>query len=304
MLCWQLCGIESVSAATLFDAELLASVEALVIRTRRVRSGPIHGEHRANESGSGLEFREHRPYTPGDELARVDWNVYRRTGKLYRRLADVMRDLPVRIHVDLSDSLWHESPARADAARVAAFTIAAIARGHEDEAHVFVCGASNEEPVRVRGQAGLIQLAEVLDQATPRGRTDLAACFEAAASYRRRRGLSVIVSDFFDPRGLTAFATALRESGERLLLLRVHTPRDREGGTPGEVTLVDCESGAELELDLDQAGLDAYRAAYAAFETAFDEMLLELGAAGLVIDASAPLLPQLEALFPAGSLVL
>ncbi len=298
--------------STLFNAELLASVEALTIRARRVRRGPLHGEHRAGESGSGLEFREHRPYTPGDDLARVDWNVFRRSGRLYSRLADVMRDMPVRIHLDLSDSLWHESRARADAARVAAFAIAAVVCGHEDQAQVFFGGSANDEPVRVRGRTGLLTLAAALEAAGPHGATDIAACFEAAAPYRRRPGLSVIISDFYDPRGLAAVVEALRSSRDRLLLLRVFTPAERGGASvvtgaamaTGELRLFDCESGAAVTLDLDASALAAYRAAYAAFEQAFDEALVHLGAVGLSLDADAALLPQLEALFPAWSLVL
>lgn len=288
----------------LFTPELLEAVEALALRVRHLKRGLLHGEHRARESGRGIEFREHRAYTPGDDLTRVDWNVYRRSARLYSRLADELREVPVRIHLDASASLWQGSPRRAEAARVAAFALAAVAGVHGDQVTAFLSGAENSEPLMVRGKAGLLAWAERLAAARPLPRTDLPHCI--ASTVRRRAGLTVLISDFYEPQGLPALMQALSSSRERLLLVRVCTESERRGGDPEQtgLTLVDCESGEQFAVDVDAEALRQYRARFAEFEQGFEAMVQELQAASLVLDAESAVLPQLEQLFPDGSLVL
>ena len=68
-----------------------------------------------------MEFRDYRPYSPGDELRSIDWNVYRRLGRFVVRLFEEMEDLPIYLMPDLSKSMWHDDPARAITAMMVNF---------------------------------------------------------------------------------------------------------------------------------------------------------------------------------------
>ena len=69
------------TVSELFDADFLESLARLRIVARRVARGGRHAEQRSLDLGSGIEFRDFRPYSPGDDFRAIDWNIYRRLGK-------------------------------------------------------------------------------------------------------------------------------------------------------------------------------------------------------------------------------
>jgi|GEM_PF-3717478 uncharacterized protein (DUF58 family) len=289
----------------LFDAELLSAIEAFALRVRHLRAGPSHGERRTREAGSGLEFRDFRAYTEGDDPARVDWNVWARSGRLFVRLADQLRTMPLRVHLDLSGSLGADGGARSEAARVAAVVFAALGLAHHDPVHVSWTGANGPSTRKLHGRNGLLELAAALEDVEAAGETDLVALFQLSEAERRKPGVSFIISDFFDPAGLEPIAGVLNLSTERCVLVRIFEPQDKSGGSfAGELHLVDCESGLGLDADVDDSLRARYCEAFSRFEQEFDHLLLSPTRAGCALDATRPVLGQLEPLFPAGSLSL
>lgn len=69
--------------ATLFSREFIETVSTLRIKARQVAPSGRHAEHRSREMGGGIEFRDYRNYLPGDDVRRVDWNLYQRSGRLF-----------------------------------------------------------------------------------------------------------------------------------------------------------------------------------------------------------------------------
>ena len=121
----------------LFDPDFLESVQRLRIVARRVPRGGRHAEQRSRDLGHGIEFRDFRAYTPGDDLRAVDWNVYGRLRKVFLRLYEELEDLPVYLLVDVSASMFHETPPRARAGLRTALALAAITLGQHDSVGVF-----------------------------------------------------------------------------------------------------------------------------------------------------------------------
>jgi len=93
----------------LFDETSLRKLQQLTLVTSRVRAGALRGERRSLKRGAGLEFADFRDYVPGDDLRRVDWNVYARLDRPYVKLREEEEDLAVHILVDASQSMdWGE----------------------------------------------------------------------------------------------------------------------------------------------------------------------------------------------------
>src|SRR5512147_1504883 len=93
----------------LFDESSLRKLQQLTLVTSRVRAGALRGERRSLKRGAGLEFADFRDYVPGDDLRRVDWNVYARLDRPYVKLREEEEDLAVHILVDASQSMdWGE----------------------------------------------------------------------------------------------------------------------------------------------------------------------------------------------------
>ncbi|MEZ6195392.1 MAG: DUF58 domain-containing protein [Planctomycetota bacterium] len=105
----------TLDARSLFDPDFIAAVQRLKLVAKRVARGGKHAEQRSRDLGSGIEFRDYRPYSAGDDMRAIDWNIYRRLGRVFLRLFEEIEDLPVYLCVDTSTSAFLE-----DSPRVAA----------------------------------------------------------------------------------------------------------------------------------------------------------------------------------------
>jgi uncharacterized protein (DUF58 family) len=283
----------------LFADEFVHAVCQLRIAAKQVPPGGRHAEHRSREAGSGMEFRDFRSYVPGDDLRRVDWNVYRRSGRLFLRLFEETEDLPLYVLLDISDSMYFETPPRADAARQMAGALAAISLSQLDRTSIHPFGADLGEPMSgMAGKPGLMRALAYLEELPSAGPTDLVKSLGRFASYPHRSGLAVVISDFFDPQGIDAVIEALRRLRHRLLLVQVVRRSDAEPTLEGELTLVDCESASEVDVMATPAVRERYRRAYQRFCDRLLGFAARRRAAHLALDADESVLDQLKTLFP------
>lgn len=286
----------------LCDARFLAALERLRIVARRVAPRGRFAEQRSRDRGSGLEFKDHRAYSSGDDLRTVDWNVYRRLGKMFLRLFEELEDLPLYLLVDVSASAYLEEPPRARAGLRAGLALAAISLGQHDPVGVYPFAEDLRVLVRpAAGKHRVLGLAQRMSEIEPAGGTDFRRSLASFSALRQREGLVVVISDFYDPAGLDAVTTALGSLRHRLLLVRLKRAQDAEPTFRGDLRLVDCESGAGEDVAIGAAALARYRAAYLRFEHGLASFALARGAGLLTLDADAEVVPQLERLFAGGA---
>jgi uncharacterized protein (DUF58 family) len=282
----------------LFTSDFVRSIERLRIVARRVSAGGHSAEHRARIAGTGMEFVDYRSYAPGDDVRRIDWNLYQRSGRLFLRLFNENRDLPVYILLDTSDSMYFEAPPRADAARRVAAVLTAVSLNQFDRPAIYPFGADLVAPLRsLAGRQGLPLALRFLEGLSPAGSTDLARSLGTFGAMRLRSGLAVVISDFFDPRGPEAVTGALRSLRHRLVLVQLARTTDAAPPLDGALKLVDCESGATIEVTADKDTLQRYRQAYEAFNDELAAFAAAHGCARVTIDADADVLAQLRGLF-------
>ena len=251
-----------------------------------------------------MEFRDFRSYVPGDDLRRIDWSLYRRSGRLFLRLFEEPEDLPVYILVDISDSMFFEVPPRADAGRQMAGVLAAVSLNQFDRIRLYPFGTDLVQPaVSLSGKRRLRHALEFLDGLLPAGSTDLVKSIRRFATLRLRSGLAVVVSDFFDSQGIEAVVAALASLRHRLLVVQLVRDSDARPPVNGELRLIDCESGVEVDVTVMDRELDCYAQAYRAFNERLAGFLLRRRAAHLRLNAERPVLDQLSDLFAGGVLV-
>lgn len=297
------------AAGDLFDAAFLASVARLHIVARRVERGGRFAEQRSKDLGSGIEFRDFRPYTPGDDFRSIDWNIYRRLGRVFLRLFEELEDLPLYLAVDTSASAFLETPSRARAGLRCALALAAISLNQHDS--VGLAAFSDRLDVIERPRAGkgqVMRFAERLAALEPGGATDFRASFSRFHAMNLRPGLLVVVSDFFDPAGVEAVTDALGRSRHRLLLVQLTRPGDRDPRASQELTgdlrLRDCETGATEDVSVTPEVLARYTAAYDAFQEGLTSFAKRRHAGLVRLDVTEPVVPQLATLFESGSYAL
>jgi len=298
----------SISFEELFDPEFMESLHRLRLVAGRVPMGGRFAEQRSKSMGHGIEFRDFRPYTAGDDLRAVDWNIYRRLGRVFLRLFEELEDLPVYLMPDISKSGFVDeqpgAPLRAHVGLRTALALGAIAFGQHDSVGLFPVSDSLEVAMRpTSGADRVMSFATRLAGLKRGGNTDLAAALDQFGAMRQREGLVVLISDFFDPAGIEAVTAALGRLRHRLLLVQLWRASDAApelARLGGDLRLVDSESGAPLDLFVDDQVLARYRAAHASFETHLTDFAERRGCGLLKLDVADDVVSQLATLFEGG----
>ncbi|MCC7014409.1 MAG: DUF58 domain-containing protein [Planctomycetes bacterium] len=295
-------AVQRIPADELCDARFLASLEHLRVVAKRVAPRGRFAEQRSRDKGSGIEFKDYRPYSAGDDLRGIDWNVYRRLGRVFLRLFEELEDLPLYVLPDISRSAYLETPPRARAGLRCALAMAAISLGQHDRVGVFPFADDLSVLLRPTGGKGrVLELARRLGEIEPGGETDFERSLATFRGLRLREGLVCVVSDFFDPRGIEAVTSALGKLQHRLLLVRLVRQSDARPELAGDVRLVDCESGDVSDVSITSEVLARYRAAYAQFVEHLANFARSRGAGLLDLDVERDVIAQLERLFASGA---
>jgi uncharacterized protein (DUF58 family) len=244
---------------SLLGASFIRELEVLRRRLEiRARSGAA-GEHIAKRRGGSAEFHEHRAYEPGDDMRRIDWAAYARTGEPILKLFRAEEDVIARIVCDASASLDYGEPRKIDAARRLAAAIGYMTLARSERAQIFVAGEGiAKENTPVRGRGGLATLLRTLEAVEPKGGTDLAKAVDAVVQRSGRPGMLVAISDFFDGGPVLASLGRAVKAGHDVALVQVAAADEIEPSFEGDFALEDAETGAVVEVTMDAAAIEAY----------------------------------------------
>ncbi len=285
----------------LFPPEFVAAVSQLRLRAGSVPRGGRHGEHGSAQMGAGMEFRDYRGYLPGDDLRRIDWNLYQRSGSLFLRLFEEERNLPVYVLLDCSDSMFFEDPPRANAAKQAAAVVIAAALNQQDEPRLYSFGSDlRRHQLSISSRRALPAVMEELSRLGAAGETNLPRVLSKFGALRQRKGMLVIVSDFFDPGGIKVLAESLHGMAHKLLLVRLAKEGDAKPDLEGELLIEDCESGGDLRITVTKEAIEGYEKAFGEFEEGLLEFSNQRQAGYVRLDADGDVLDQFIEIFNDG----
>ena len=244
---------------SLLDPAFVRELEVLRRRLEiRARSGG-GGEHLAKRRGGASEFQEHRAYAPGDDMRRIDWSAYARTGEPMLKLFRAEEDVVARIVCDASASLDYGSPSKIEVAKKIAAAVAYMTLARSERAQVFIAGEGLvKETSAVRGRGGLAGVLKSLEGARAKGGTNLAKAIDAVVQKSARPGMLVIASDFFDPGAVTDALGRAARGGHDVMLVQVVSPDEIEPTWDGDFALEDSETGKVVEVTMDAAAVEAY----------------------------------------------
>ena len=227
-----------------------ASLRALELTVGRRVDGLLAGDYRSAFAGVGSELWQVRPYEPGDDVRRIEWNVTARTGVPHVRVELAERVLVTWLVLDLSASMSFGTGDRrkADVAEGVAIAVghAATRRGNRLGTVTFGTEAAVEPPRQ--GRRALLQTLRTLRESPPGGSGTLRDALDLADRVATQRALVLVVSDFRGP--LSWRAPLLRLAGRHTVLaVEVRDPREQELADVGELRLVDPETGRQLRVD-------------------------------------------------------
>lgn len=270
----------------LFSGADLKQLEQLTLRADSVRVGVMKGDRHSRKRGTAIEFADFRNYTKGDDLRRLDWNVFARLEKPFIKLTEEEEDLAVHVLVDVSHSMnWPPaedgSPAAGNKLRYAlqlAGALGTIGLLASDFVHVTLFDSDDRRswgPFRGRqNNWPLVQFLEANYAALRResdGRpraTSLELSLQQYAHRARRPGLLLLLSDMLSPGDYRAGLTALLARGYEIAVLHLLSPDEIAPEAAGDLRLIDVETGQAAEVTLDALVLEEYIQRVAIWQTA------------------------------------
>ncbi|MGA3240245.1 MAG: DUF58 domain-containing protein [Bryobacteraceae bacterium] len=235
---------------------ILAAISSLDLVAKTVVDGFVAGLHRSPDFGFSQEFAEYRSYTPGDDLRHVDWNVYARTERLYLKRFRGETNSLLTILLDASNSMQFGSHSvnKMDYARYLAASLFYLAiHGQRDAAGLITFDDEIRNFIRPSTRQGqLHRLLAGLEQAEARARTDFSKPMRYAQEFLKRRGMVLIVSDFWEsPESIIRTIEPLRYHGNEVVLFHVLDPKDVRPALNGPSILVDLETQEHIEVTPD-----------------------------------------------------
>ena len=245
------------------DPAVLARISGLDLVAKTVVDGFVAGLHRSPDFGFSQEFAEYRAYTPGDDLRHVDWNVFARTERAYLKRYRGETNSLLTVLLDASNSMNFSSHSvtKMDYARFIAASLFHLAiQNQRDAAGLIVFDDEVRNYIRPSTRQGqLHRLLSGLDLAEPRARTDFAKPLHHFQEFLRRRGLVLMISDFFEsPEKIIRTIEPLHFHGNEVVLFHVLDPQEIRPALDAPVILVDLETKERLEVTPEYAR-DEYR---------------------------------------------
>jgi uncharacterized protein (DUF58 family) len=248
-----------------FDDAFLRKLERLAVVAKRVAALHGRGERQTRRVGSGIEFADHRDYAPGDDLRHLDWNLYGRLERPLVRLFDEDEDLPVYLLVDTSASMGLGRPSKLGLARAVAAALAYVSLTNLDRVAVHAASDGLASGLGlVRGKGQIHPFLDLLASWQPAGRTDLGAAVTSLVQRHRRRGVVVVISDFYDPIGFEQGLDRLRYGRFEPVVVQITAPDEAAPALRGELTVVDVETGEERAITITPGVAASYRQRYEA----------------------------------------
>ncbi len=266
---------------SLLTPELLRRLEQFQLLAARRAKSSTKGERRSRARGQSVEFADYRNYVHGDDFRYLDWNLYGRLERLFLKLYEEERELPVRIFLDASESMSFGEPRKFDFARQVAAAIGYVALSGFDRVSVVPFPALDSVAARVednlqpatfnlelaarvalrsvRGKKSAIQFFQNLSRLTASGAANLNQALRRGALEARQAGLAVVLSDFLDPAGYEPGLTALVARGFQVDLVQILAPDELSPTTFGDLRLVDSETGGMQEVTFGRFRMKAYQ---------------------------------------------
>jgi len=232
-----------------FDEKFLRRLEYLYIMSKKIMSGMARAQRKTRLVGSGLEFADHRNYSPGDDMRNIDWKVFGRTDRLFLKLFEEEEDLYIYFLVDASASMHLGSPTKFEYAKRTAAALSYIGLSNLDRVSVIPFSSKLDGRLPpTRGKAQIFKIFDFLSAVDPGEHTSLGDAFKTFVAQNKRRGIAVVLTDFYDPSGFEQGLNYLRYHKFDPIIIHIYDERELNPSMAGELQLVDCETGEVREV--------------------------------------------------------
>ena len=239
-----------IPGARFVDPVVLSRIGNLELVARNVVDGFINGMHRSPYFGASVDFAEHRGYVPGDDVRRVDWRLWARTDRYYVKEYEAESNMNFSVLLDVSKSMDYGSIGitKLDYARMLTACLTNLV--HHQRDRVGFVAFDSEVVEHVPPSAKHMEtVLHVLDRLKAGRPGSLRAPLHKLAEHFGRRGVLVVISDFYeDPETVVDAVTPLRFRGNDLIVFHVLDPAEIDFGYEEASSFQDLESGEQVPV--------------------------------------------------------
>lgn len=224
--------------------QFFSRLETMSLELRSNLAGYFGGQHLVKTYGQTVEFADYREYQLGDDIRRIDWNLYSRFEKYFLKLFTDERQMQVQIFLDCSASMGKDQPEKA------AFTVAtAAALGYlsvhnmDKVSFNIMKGNVADNPFgTIIGKQAFFRAISSLEEVEFDEESDIEACVTSCPDTSTNNGITVIISDFFTESNWKKAVDYLLYKKRQVLLVQVLSPEEEDPAYDGRVNLIDSES--------------------------------------------------------------
>ena len=271
-------------------------LETLALELRANLGGFFGGKHLVRTYGQTVEFADYREYMLGDDIRRIDWNLYSRFEKFFLKLFTDERQMHTQIFIDCSASMGKDIPEKANYTVGIAAALGYLSVHNMDKVSFrLVRGNKAENPFgTIVGKRAFFDAISVLDNLEFDGESDLYSAITGCPNIGTNDGLTVIISDFFTESDWTRAVDYLTFKKKQILLIQVLTPDEIDPLYDGRINLIDTEANGledpkNLKLRIDKSHFQAYAEALRYVQEDLRSYCVSRGAAFLSVSTEKPI---------------
>ena len=237
-----------------FDPLVLARLSNLYLKSRWVVEGIMSGIHRSRSKGFSVEFEQHREYSPGDEIRRIDWKALGKFDRYFIKETEDETNLRAYLILDVSASMDYSSNGITKFAYgcILAASLAHVIIKQQDAAGLVTFSDRIESFIPPRAQRGyLMEILRALEGITPSGETSVGKILQEVAGKMNRRGLVILISDLLDePESILEGLHLFRFKGNDVIVFHLLDSAELELPFEGNILFEDMEQ-VDLKVTAD-----------------------------------------------------
>lgn len=280
--------------------EFFSRLESLAFNLRKDLGGFFGGKHLVTTYGQTVEFADYREYMLGDDIRRIDWNLYSRFEKYFIKLFTDERQMHVHIYIDCSGSMGKVNPNKGAYAIAVAAAIGYLAIHNMDKvSYHLIKGSKAENPFgTIVGKRAFFRAMTTLEQIEFTDEADISSAIVGDPNVGTGDGMSVIISDFFSDNDWKKGVDYLVYKKNQVLLAQVYSPDELDPSYTDRVHLIDSEStdmgdSKNMKIRINKSMQLAFREAVAAFLADISDFCKRRDAGFISLDCEKPTENQL-----------
>lgn len=275
----------------IFNEDFFRKLSNINLNINLKLSQGAQGGRKSKAKGMSVEFSDFREYVPGDDFRRVDWNAYGRLDKLFIKVFMEEREGIFNIFLDKSKSMDYGKINKKKTALQLGAALSYIALNNLDRVQFNLI--ENDKISMLQGgtgKRGFQSILKQLEQVDFEGSTNMGSSI--IKKKISNRGVSIIISDFFDNNGIESIEKALKYLAykkQQIILIQVLCNEEINPSIENEVTLVDSESNEKVKLNLNNKVIASYKEALKNFNKQLESLVLKYGGTFISTESGRPL---------------